>query len=360
MRVREAAFVALARARDKESLALAARACRHDRSFRVRRMAAIFAARACGPDASGVLAIASRDPFWRVRVAARRAAAALDVVVDVSNPELSSAITPTAIPAIDDPDPAVMTARLANARGEVRPRDLVGLLGQSHAALRRIAVVELAARADLDTLRAVTRWLVDERVPYGPAAAEAVLAGSGARAIDLAHALLELENEPSGVTAWALRIATACPWPRVRALVEHDDERVRRAAFPHVLRAASDRAELFATVIELLGDVDEAVRERAAEWLASTGSREGRDALRKLDPAAQPTAVRALLVDLHTSSRDVHALRRFSSDEHAGVRAAAIRTLLALDALSESERRDGSTDPDPWVRAAVLNCRTRT
>jgi diketogulonate reductase-like aldo/keto reductase/HEAT repeat protein len=356
MRVREAAFVALARARDAASLSRAAYACRYDGGFRVRRMAVLFAVRTCGAESLPVLAIASRDPFWRVRVTARRAAAALDATVD-TRPVGAETQTGTSVPGFDDPDPAVVTARIARAASGIDPRALVGALGHSHQALRRIAVNEIAARGDVAVLRGVTRWLVDERVPYGPSAARATLARSGARAAALAAEILAAMNdEPAGPLAWAITATAEAPeWARTPYLLRHADARVRRAACVRVPEAAPDRGTLLQAMAALLRDEDEETRNRAAAWLAQTGSREARGLLLGLEPAAQSAPVRALLVDLHSSARDTDALRELARDPHGRVRAAALAALSALGALTASERSELATDPDPWIRGAVLD-----
>jgi hypothetical protein len=60
--VREAAFTALARAKDTGALDTAAEACALERGFRVRRMALLYAARACGARARQLLESAATDP----------------------------------------------------------------------------------------------------------------------------------------------------------------------------------------------------------------------------------------------------------------------------------------------------------
>jgi aryl-alcohol dehydrogenase-like predicted oxidoreductase/HEAT repeat protein len=355
MRVREAAFVALARARDTASLHRAAHACRYDRGFRVRRMALLFATRVCGAGAQSVLAIASRDPFWRVRVAARRAAAALDAAVDlrpIGDPPPAS----VDVAGVEDPDPAVVAARLARMQRGLDPALLVGALGHSHHALRRIAVREIGARGDLGVLRAVTTWLSDDRVPYGPAAAEATLARSGARGAAVAAALLDAGEPPDpGRLAWAVRAAIAAPpWPQLSRLLTEDDPRLRRAAAARVPEAAPERGELLVTMRRMLEDEDEGVRCTSAAWLARSASRDARAVLRAVDPRGQPALVRMLLVEPSHAAADVEALRALAADAHGGVRASAVSALSALGALSDAERRALEGDPDPWVRGAVL------
>ncbi|NOU33869.1 MAG: hypothetical protein HOO96_38745, partial [Polyangiaceae bacterium] len=256
MTVRESAFLALGRARDSSALSLAARAIRWDRSFRVRRAAVLFAVRACGGDALPLLAEACRDPFWRVRVTARRVAAAFDPTIDVRS--VAHEPARDAIAEIDDPDPAVVTARLGRIHSRVEPRALVPYLGHAHQALRRIAVREIAARGDLETLRAVLDWLRDERVPYGPAAAEATLVRSGARASALATQILDGEEAPPHVVAWALdSVDVVPPWLRSSSLLHHGDARVRRAFARRAPEFAPDHRTLVEAMTFLLGQGDD-------------------------------------------------------------------------------------------------------
>jgi aryl-alcohol dehydrogenase-like predicted oxidoreductase/HEAT repeat protein len=354
MLVREAAFVALARAEDAESLSRASYACQYDRGFRVRRTALLFAARTFGLKALPVLALASRDPFWRVRVTARRAAAALDATVDTR--DVIAPFVDAAIPEAIDPDPAVVTARLQRLRGRMEPRDLVDALGHSHQALRRMAVTEISARGDQSVLYAVTRLLMDDRVPYAPAAAEATLARSAVRSATVGAQILERwDAEPAGPLAWALEAATRTPeWPSLVTLLTHQDARVRRAAVLRVPEAAPGRCVLLDTMASLLDDGDEPTRSRAAGWLARSASRDAKTILLQLDAPAQPTLVKSILVNLHAEARNADGVRSLLADAHGGIRAAAISALVALGDLTATERRTLEVDPDPWIRHAVL------
>jgi aryl-alcohol dehydrogenase-like predicted oxidoreductase len=357
MLVREASFVALARAADTASLGRAEYACRHDRGFRVRRMALVFAARTFGTDSLRLVALASRDPFWRVRVAARRVAAALDASVDVTAHRADDHPVDLAIPGIADPDPAVVTARLQRLRDRVDPLELVPALAHSHQALRRCAVLEVAARGNAAALHAATRWLVDERVPYAPSAAEATLARSGARAVPVAAELIErFEDEPAGPLSWALCVVTpAPPWLTLAKLLTHDDPRVRRAAVLRVPEAAPGRDALVDAMARLLLDDDDVTRGRASAWLSRTGSADARARLLSLEPPTQPTFVRSSLLDVHCAARNVAGIRLFVDDEHTGIRTAALSALAHMGELSPGERLGLAGDPDPWVRRAVLN-----
>jgi HEAT repeat protein len=352
--VREAAFVVLARARDLGSLSRATNACLYDRSFRVRRMATLFAASTFRERALPVLALASRDPFWRVRVSARRAGASLDATIDLT--AMRGLQVRVDLPnELDDPDPAVATVKVAAVRATLPAEALVGALGHSHLALRRIAVTEVARRGDERTLRLVARWFADERIPYGPDAAEAALRRS-CRGHAVAEQLVsECEVSEPGALAWAIGAAErAPPWPQLASLLRHEDARVRRAAASRVAEAAPDRATLFSIAERLLADGDEEVQLAAGGWLAATSSRDAAEILRRCSPDRQPTAIRTWIVEARRALRDTGGLRALVDDAHAGVRASALAALSSLDALTRAEARALASDTDPWIRLAVL------
>src|SRR5262249_13421921 len=153
-RVREAAFAALTRARDASAIDEAERVVRWDRSWRVRRAAALFAARAGGEGAVRVLEHATEDPFSRVPVAARRAAASLDACVVGAE----GSTVPSSPADEGDPDPAVVVARLERETTPDLPA-LVRHLGHPHDPLRRLARRLLAQRAPPALLAdAACRW----------------------------------------------------------------------------------------------------------------------------------------------------------------------------------------------------------
>jgi diketogulonate reductase-like aldo/keto reductase len=312
-------------------------------------MAVSFAARTCRDAAIPVLAIASSDPFWRVRVAARRAAAALDAAVELPG-------APVTQPASDDdPDPAVVTARLRRDLAGTSAEWLVAHLGNPHQALRRLAIVELGRRGDTMALRHALGWLEDDRVPYAPAAAEAALARAGAGAAALAGEVLGSDASPAGALAWALGArGVTVGWWALAAFLRWDDARVRRAALLLAPGAAPGRDCLLEAMSVALGDGNDEVRVLAATWLARTGGRAARDLLRRVSPVGQPTAVRARIVEAHARAGDEGALRGFAGDPHGGVRAAAIEALCSRNALDDAERRALRGDADPWVRQAAL------
>jgi len=350
--VREAAFAALSRARDRESLPQALNACQNDRSFRVRRMAVLYAVRGVGMDARPVVLTAARDPFWRVRAAAQRAAALIGIAVDDSQPELRVPVA--ALGELADADPAVVTLRLLGQRGRLAPTRLVGLLGSPHQALRRIAGQELVARADVAALREVLVWLEDERVPYGPAAAETVLAGSKHTEAVAQQVLAEVFEPAPAVLGWAIRHTPfALDWDRLQAWLGHPSSHVRRAAATRVVDSAPERQSLYAVMASLLRGTDPQCRLVAASWLARTQSREARQLLAQA--AGVPTGLRILRVQALEELRDTAGLRSSATDSHAAVRARALHALSALGALTEAERVWSLADPDPWIREAALS-----
>lgn len=353
--VREHAFVALARARDPRSLLRAREAIQSDRGFRVRRAAIVYAARTFGAEAAGLLAIACADPFWRVRVVARRAGAALDVAVDLTDPDRAAREVDPLVPTTD-PDPAVVTARLVRLGGRVAPPDLVPMLASPHASLRRLAVVQLGLRGDEGALLEVTRWLVDERIPYAASAAEAALRRAGARAAVVASLLLgRARTEPAGPLAWALRAPCSIAWRDLEPLLTHPDPRVRRAAITRIPEAAPDLAMLYEAMSRSLRDEDAPARCRAVAWLARVASQDAKQLLLSIEqPSSQPTFVRAVLVDVFVDVGDTEGLRRFAEDEHGGIRARAIEALARRNAISETERRAIEADEDPRIRRAGL------
>src|SRR5262249_38685942 len=141
------------------------------------------------PALMGVLA----DPFWRVRHAAVKVLAVLgardpDVRDELLIAEPTPAVTflrgtwgPVAIqaparapapsarpPELLDPDPAVVTARLADM-GELDPVALVELLCDPHVPLRALAARRVAAAAasgDLAAAWAALDWLEEPRIPH--------------------------------------------------------------------------------------------------------------------------------------------------------------------------------------------------
>lgn len=345
--VREAAFDALARAADARALDEALRAVRWDRSWRVRRAAARFAARVGGDRALRVLEHATEDPFWRVRVTARRVAAAMDpcIIVNASTGERAGL-------AEEDPDPAVIVARLSR---DPSPdlHTLIHHLGHPHDALRRLARRRLAEAAPPTILAdAAARWLHDERLPYGPATCERMLAATGPRTHEAAAILIDRGAEP-GALAWAIRNVHRSPsWPALCGHAASDDPRLRRACLERASEVAPSKSALTALLAGHLADEDPATRALAALVLQGLG-RAGRDVLLAMPATEHPTPVLELLVDAAAAARDVARLHELVACEHALVRGRALAALSTLDQLDPVSRRAVEGDEDPWVRAAL-------
>lgn len=353
-RVREAAFVALARSKDPGAVERALEVCSLERAFRVRRMAVVYAARTSGSQARRVLEVAATDPFWRVRTAAHRAATTLGLALEAEYADAAAPLTGKA--ALDDDDPAVVTARLLRS-DDVDASALVGLLAHPHQPLRRLAIRRISSRADVALLRKVLAHLADDRIPYAPAAAEATLARCPGAAEALATNLTSGAHELApGELAWAIRQAVPAPrWSQLEAWCHHSDVRVRRAAVTRLPEAGPSRTALFGAMAALLGDSDHETRTRAAAWLHASRARDARDLLRRLAPKDQPTAVRVLLVELAAEAGDEAGLRELGTDPHASVRAWALWALVTRNCLNHSEKAALFEDPDPWVRAAVMD-----
>src|SRR5262249_49400258 len=144
-----------------------------DRMWWVRRSAIYALAAIAGAREVATFKTALADPFWRVRHAAVRVLAVLgardleirdDIVaappsstltylraawgpVALEAPQRAAASTSLLPDALLDPDPAVVTARLAAMR-DVSPLALVELLCDPHAPLRLLAAERIAASGD--------------------------------------------------------------------------------------------------------------------------------------------------------------------------------------------------------------------
>jgi aryl-alcohol dehydrogenase-like predicted oxidoreductase len=359
-RVREAAFIALARAGDAGALEAATRAVRSDRSWRVRRAASLFAGRfregPSGNAALRVLECATADPFWRVRVAARRTAARLDPWIMVGQPTGVDESTPPDRSLGDDADPAVVVARLARASEEALALTrLVPYLAHPHHALREFAIARLATCAEVALLADVARWLEDERMPYAPAAVERLLAKAGPRAVRTAQAILAAGTAGPGPVSWAMRNATEAPsWDLVHTATRAQDPRLRRAGLERALTAAPTRGALLEVLAERLEDPDPGTRSLAALRLATQG-RVGRDLLLKAPLSDQPTPVLMLFVDAAAEAGLIGRLTELARVEHALVRSRALAALDRAGALTDKARASAVSDDDPWVRQAVLS-----
>ncbi len=353
VRVREAAFVVLARARDAGALPFALRAVQSDRAWRVRRAAALMAGHFGDQPGRAVLACATSDPFWRVRVAARRVAARLDVLVVVG----ATARTDRPLlemPPWHDEDPAVVAARLARAGSEPGVEALLPYLAHPHEPLRRLAEARLAAVADVALLVRAAAWLEDDRTPYAPAATERLLAKTAERASLAAREIIGRATDGPGVRAWAIRHAVRAPaWEVLVEGAASPDARLARASLEKAVETAPSRSELLRLLAERVGDDDPATCALAALKLASQG-RAGRDLLLAARVTALPTPALALLVDVAEEAGDLGRLQALSASEHALVRGRALGALARARELPDAARSHAEHDEDPWIRAAVL------
>jgi HEAT repeat protein/diketogulonate reductase-like aldo/keto reductase len=353
------------------------------------------------------------DPFWRVRHAVVQALAL--VVANVEEPEraaiqrelvslgerLDDEVARAAIiylarewpigddfPALagsvgdpagielDDPDPAVVTARLLSSR-ERDPAILIPLLAESHEPLRREAARRLASSGEPDRLRPALVWLEDPRVPNAPAAVARLLDRLGDRAGSLVeHALAG--SRPAAL-AWAARWVAEHPadalHERVLDHAEHPDRRVRVAVAEAtgVLLAREGDESLCERLVDRLHDEELDVRDAAAAALLFAG-RAGDRLLGQLDRISPALRAR-VLARLPLETIDEDRLRRWAGDGDGRVRAAAVAGLVerghAVDVANDSDPRVRAAaivpatasgmldDPDPAVRRAAVRALVR-
>ncbi|MFV8756660.1 aldo/keto reductase [Nannocystaceae bacterium ST9] len=264
-------------------------------------------------------------------------------------PALAGSVGDPAGVELDDPDPAVVTARLLGSR-EQEPAALIPLLAESHEPLRREAARRLARLRDPLCLRPALAWLEDPRVPNAPAAVAELLERLGDRAAPLAeHALT---HGKSGALAWAARWVAEHPadalHDRVLEHVEHADRRVRVAVAEAcgVILAREGDPSLREVLLARLADDELDVRDAAAAGLLFAG--EGACVLGSLDRVS-PSVRARVLARLPLDRLDEHALRRRLDDADGRVRAAATAALLERGLAIEA-----TTDLDPRVRVAAI------
>lgn len=327
------------------------------------------------------------DPFWRVRHAVVQALALVVASVDEARresiqrelielgerlddevaraaliylarewpigddfPALAGSVGDPAGIELDDPDPAVVTARLLSSR-EHDPAVLIPLLAESHEPLRREAARRLANIGDPERLRPALAWLEDPRVPNAPAAVASLLDRLGDQAGSLAaHALA---GSRPGAIAWAARWVAEHPadalHERMLEHAEHSDRRVAVAIAEScgVLLAREGDDALREILVARLEHDELDVRDAAAAGLLFAG--EGRRALSHL--ARISPALRArVLARLPLAELDDVSLQRHAGDADGRVRAAAIAGLVERG-LSVPL---AAADPDPRVRAAAI------
>lgn len=336
------------------------------------------------------------DPFWRVRHAAVRVLALLgahdpEVRLEMQDAPPSSTLAflrgtwgPVAVeapqragaasllpPALLDPDPAVVTARVPDDP-DVTPLALVELLCDPHATLRAAASKRLARSGDLDALEAALDWLEEPRIPQVRDTVVELLDGLGDPARELARRALARTDRPAA-TKWAIDWVIAS---RAETLYASVLERVRdeaghlvpfeppTAGALAVAPAPEPDPALLGSLAQLrcaavtLGDdadlvawaQDPAVTDAAAVELHG---RRAFDALASLDGGEHPRT-RALQVDAAARRREPNlALVRSSiTDSHPGPRAIAARWLARKRLVPLAELL---LDADPTVREAALS-----
>jgi aryl-alcohol dehydrogenase-like predicted oxidoreductase/HEAT repeat protein len=377
--VRHAAVCALRVRGDAESFRWLSQIAIEDPIWWVRRAAVVGAAVLGNKDAEGrgaersglslsrgfgggapivitTLRAALEDPFWRVRNAAVRALLAMDVSIDEIEPATSArsegALSyiarrlgakanepreiemPNAIVARLDPDPAVVTARVA-AGEAVSPAFLVECLGDPHESLRATAKKRLAKSGDMRALELALLWLDEPRIPH---AAQTVIELLDRLDREVAERVVDVAFERGGFGAvcWAASyVALSGDDTRTDALLAHlhHERAIARCAVVAALGALG----VIDPVREMLEDRDPRVVRTAAQALLEN------DALENA-PRRSHHVRRLLLAAAIARGDSVEAATR---DEDVRVRAAAIATL--------PERAGFAADPDPWIRAAAID-----
>jgi HEAT repeat protein len=357
----------LVRALATNGTAISANAIRRivetDRVWWVRRTAVYALATCAGAGELAAFKAALGDPFWRVRHAAVRVLAALGandlelrdellgeppdgaarsalqflraswgpVAVETPHRAPEASLLP---PALLDPDPAVVTARLAELPVSA-PLALVELLSDPHVPLRLLAIERLVASRDHAALTAALDWLEAARIPHVADAVEHMLDGLGDDARPLAEHALARTDRP-GAAEWAIRWIVATRFeelhPAARAAADRDPA-LRRAALP---LASIDQLVAWA---EPLDGIAIELHERHAY-----------DELLARDVATCPSA-RALQIDAAARRDQWSRVELGLADPHHGPRAVATHWMVRT---GRSDGRTQLADPDPAVREAAL------
>jgi aryl-alcohol dehydrogenase-like predicted oxidoreductase/HEAT repeat protein len=354
--VRHAAACALRVRGDAESFALLCAVAIEDPIWWVRRAAVVGAAVLGEKDAAPTLRAALDDPFWRVRNAAVRALLAIGVSIDeldpATSPRSEGALSyiarrlgakgpepreiemPNAIVARLDPDPAVVTARLA-AGEAVSPAFLVECLGDPHESLRATAKKRLLKSGDLRALELALLWLDEPRIPH---AAQTVIELLDRLEREVAERVVDvaLSRGGYGAVCWAASyVALSGDDTRTDALLSHlhHERAIARCAVVAALGALG----VIDPVREMLEDRDPRVVRTAAQALLENGALEGA-------PRRDRHVRRLLLAATISRGENLEAATR---DDDVRIRAAAIGAI--------ADRAQFAGDPDPWIRAAALD-----
>ncbi len=365
--VRDAILRALARIGTAASVPALRELAERDGMWWVRR-GAVYALAAIGGAAEvPALTRALADPFWRVRHAAVKVLAVLGardpgVRDELMAAEATPAITflrgtwgPVAIeaparavsasrlpPALLDPDPAVVAARLED--GDFDPLALVELLCDPHVPLRELAARRVAASGRAEALEAALEWLEEPRIPHVAETVSELLDGLGDPAAALAARALARPDRP-GAARWAIGWVAAT---RFEALYEAAVGRARRGD------AALRRAALrLAGEAELPAWAEPGLVDAIAAELHARRTPAAHDALLALDAAAAPRT-RALQVDVLARRGEWAEVHAALGDPHHGPRAIAARWWVRLEGIDPGEAAALASDPDPAVREAAL------
>ncbi|MCA9664924.1 MAG: aldo/keto reductase, partial [Myxococcales bacterium] len=312
-------------------------------------------------------------------------------------------LPPPRHPLLADADPAVVTAQLETLDvGALDARELVGLLADSHRALRRVAVrrlEQLIATDETDgaveALTLALGWLDEPRVPHAAEAVRSLLSRLDRRADALASAVLREAaarvergaaiTTPLGV-AWAceraarrrieslrpqLRTlvaasdAAACdePWTsatralggllvageREREGARDDDDEARTALLASL---TARRVALRAAAIDALAELaDEASLAALSQCRLLGLAADGQRRPHLADVALVQAWVRRRLSEpLGAALRE-----RPLAERPASVAAALLdgATQLSLSDDVAARREEALRAPDPWVRAAA-------
>ena len=365
--VRDAVLRALARAGTTSSVPRLRRVVDGDQMWWVRRAAIYALASIAGEAEVATFTRALADPFWRVRHAAVKVLAVLgaahpelrDEVIASSSSESTTlaflraswgpvaleapqrAAAPSVLPAeLLDPDPAVVTARLAE--GEFSPRALVELLCDPHVPLRTLAAARIARSNDRAALEAALDWLEEPRIPHVVDTVHRLLDGLGDLAGSLAERALT-RPERRGAARWAIGwVVTTHSETLYAAALDRarDDAALRGAA---LRLAPDDELEKWAVDDPFLVDaiaVELHERRRAS----------AHDVLLAIDAVHHPRT-RALQLDVRARRGAWDAVAIGLDDPHHGPRAVAARW------MSRAAATDLATlvaDVDPAVREAVI------
>ncbi len=367
--VRDAIVRALARCGTGNATAAIRTVIETDSVWWVRRSAVFaLATLPCGEPELATFTRTLADPFWRVRQAAVRVLSLLGA----RDPEVRDAVVaappsstvaflrgtwgPVAVeaparatassqlpPALQDPDPAVVTARLARDR-EVTPMALVELLCDPHAPLRELAARRLAATGDVEALAAALDWLEEVRIPHVADTVIELLDGLGDPALSVAERALARPDRPAGVRwaiDWVVAARAETLYDAAIACADGDLPHAatwRAAALP---LASDDDLVRWAADATLVDDIAAELHERRA-W----------DELAQL-PADRPRT-RTLQIDAAARRSDPAWARVEAGldDPHPGPRAVAARWLVRH---AHRAPADLARDPDPVVREAALS-----